>query len=257
MAKTWRFTTTDSAFDITGQVFGHQMAETGSGTQALLAPNGSGTATGYWISPSGDNLAGQSNTGSWTVVLNVSIAAGNTDVTVSLRRYNSGGTQQSSVTMATANTSTGTTGDKTFTVTSPALGTWASGDRLVVAVQVRNTNAHGGDAGPTFDLAATNTRIDSPFTLANNYTSTPSGSLSFTGAIAKSAGKVLTGSLSFTGATVKSVSRSLTGSLGLDGLVSKRTGRSVGADVSFSTAFAADLQPQAVPALVIVHTHTE
>lgn len=84
-----------------------------------------------------------------------------------------------------------------------------------------------------------------------------SGSLSFTGSVAKQAGKVLTGSLSFTGATVKSVSRSLTGSLGLDGLVSKRTGRSVSADVSFNTAFAAEIQGQAVPALVIVHTHTE
>jgi hypothetical protein len=125
------------------------------------------------------------------------------------------------------------------------------------------------------------------------FNSSPSGSLSFSGAVAKLLNRVLSASLGFSGAAVKSINRSLTASLslssamarstarslvatlGFTGATTKRTDRSVGGSVtfsgtvakqparahggtvSFSTSFTPELLAPGTPALVIVHFHTE
>ena len=165
MARTWRFTTTDSDLSL-GWVYNKAMADAGLGTLEQTAPSGSGSTMGAFYSPSSVELDGQVNSGSWAVVLNVSAAANNTTAEVILVRYNAAGTQQAFVSSSEGAISTATTGDKTWTWSNPALGSWAAGDRLGIRVQVVNNNAHGSASGPTFDLAATNTRIDTPFTLA-------------------------------------------------------------------------------------------
>lgn len=165
MAKTWRFTDTDS--DIPRSLtYSKAMADVGSGTILQQASSGGSNADGAFTHPLGISLAGQSNTGTWTVVLNVSSAASNTTAQVFFERTTPPvGTVQASIPASEGAISTATTGDKTFTVTNPALGTWAATDRFAVRVRVTNNNAHGGSSGPTFDLAATNTRVDTPFTL--------------------------------------------------------------------------------------------
>jgi hypothetical protein len=86
------------------------------------------------------------------------------------------------------------------------------------------------------------------------YNSSPSGSLSFGGAIIKRAARALTASLSFAGSTVKQTARSLSGSLGFSAETTKSTTRTVGASVTFT----ASLDSQVVtPALVAIHIHTE
>lgn len=258
MAKTFRFDNSNSAMTISGGAFSHRMQDTAVGSDSITAASGSGTSTAYYISDSAYNLAGVSNTGTWTLVLNVSVAAASTDVTCRVARYNSSAVQQAAVQIGTANTSTASTGDKTFQVTNPALGTWASGDRLVVEVVVRNTASHGGAAGPTFDFTATNNRLDTPFTLANNYTQPLTASVSFTSAATRRVGKALAGALSFTGAVARSVSRTLTGAtLSMTSAMTRSTSRGHTADITFTVSFTPAYQAAAAPALVIIHYHVE
>lgn len=102
-----------------------------------------------------------------------------------------------------------------------------------------------------------------------------SGSLSFTGGVAKRAGKVLAATLGFTGAlarrtsrallasvgfggqVTKSTSRSLTADLGLDGTVLKLTSRSTSGSLDFGTSFSAQLVVPETPALIAIHFHPE
>lgn len=160
MARTFRFA--NSVSDLTlGGAFTHELLDTAAGTDQITAASGGGTNDGLFATGIGIPGIGGA-TGDYTVVLNVSTAASGTEARVTVSRYNAG--FQASVNLnAGAYTSTATTGDKTFTGTGVNLGTWAAGDRLVVTVNVRNTNAHGGAAGPTFDHTATNARVDTPF----------------------------------------------------------------------------------------------
>lgn len=154
MARQYRFTTTGDALLLNG---------TGSGTQEITASSGGGTTNRLYIAPDDDPGTSGFNTGTFTCVLNVSSAGSNTTATLSIRRYNSSDVQQATVNASQGAVSTATTGDKTFTWTNPALGTWAAGDYVAINILITNNNAHGGAAGPTFDFAATNTRLDTPF----------------------------------------------------------------------------------------------
>lgn len=86
------------------------------------------------------------------------------------------------------------------------------------------------------------------------YNSSPSGSLSFTGAVAKAVSRALTGALSFAGSVTKRTSRSQSGSLDFSAGTVKVTQRGNTATITFTGA----LDSQVVtPALVIIHFHTE
>jgi hypothetical protein len=77
---------------------------------------------------------------SWTVKVNVTTAAASTNIAVAVARVNSAGTQQS-ISSFTAFQSSGSTGVKTFTLSSVNLGTWVAGDRLKVVYRFQNTHS--------------------------------------------------------------------------------------------------------------------
>lgn len=107
------------------------------------------------------------------------------------------------------------------------------------------------------------------------YNQSVSGSLSFTGVIAKRAGRALSATLGFSGAITRrvertltaslgfggqvsrSTSRSMTADLGLDGTVLKLTARSTSGSLDFSTSFSAQLVVPETPALIAIHIHPE
>lgn len=162
MSRTYRLQNVASDLSL-GGAFTHILNAIASGTDSVTASSGGGVQSGYYAAPTDDPSSGGISTGSFTVVLNVSAASSSTQARCYLLRVNSAGVTQAEVVSPDGYISTATTGDKTWSWTSPALGTWAAGDRLVVRVEVQNNNTHGGSAGPTFNLAATNTRVNTPF----------------------------------------------------------------------------------------------
>lgn len=117
------------------------------------------------------------------------------------------------------------------------------------------TSASGGSPAVRRGGAVSWAELEVPNAPAGQqYTSTPSGSLGFGGAITKSVARGITATLSFAGSVAKRTARSASASLGFSGDTSKYTTRSVGADVTFT----ASLNAQSVtPALVAIHIHTE
>jgi hypothetical protein len=165
VAKTFRLSNAASDLSIGGD-FTHVLQDSAVGTDTVNATNSGGVDSGYYATGAGVyDFAGLPNTGTFTAVLNVSTAAAGTNARCYLQRVNSSGVQQAEVVSPTGYLSTATTGDKTWTWTDPALGTWAAGDRLVLRVEVQNTNAHGGAVGPTWDNTAANTRLDTPYVI--------------------------------------------------------------------------------------------
>lgn len=163
MAKTYRLTSTANAILINGTQTAHTLTTgAGSGTEVLLAPQASGQVTRYFLTDTASDPGSSGATGDYSVVLNVSVAASGTTLAVRLHRLDSAGTslQESSL---SSSQSAATTGDKTFSFTAQNLGTWGATNLFAIFVVVTNTNSHGGDAGPTLNLAAANTRVDTPF----------------------------------------------------------------------------------------------
>lgn len=132
-------------------------------TDTATASNGGGTASQTYIEPSNTAIT-RTSTGSFSVEVNISSAQSNTTVHTVIHRVNSSNVSQASAAAATQ--SSATTGLKTFSYSSPALGTWASTDKLRVDVVVTNNNAHGGAVGPTWDTGTTNAEVVTPFSSA-------------------------------------------------------------------------------------------
>ena len=147
MPTTYRRTDTTSDLG-GGQDFNKAILLPGSdasGPQTVSLGNGE-TRTSYGFTAPG--VPGSTGiTGTYTVEMNVASGNSNVALAVRLHRVNSAGTVQSSSALSAEQTATA--GVKTFTFTNQALGTWASGNRLRVDYQYRNT-AHGGQS---FDAA--------------------------------------------------------------------------------------------------------
>jgi hypothetical protein len=79
--------------------------------------------------------------GDYTVKINVTTLNANINLTCAVARVDSAGVEQAISEFAT-NQSADTTGVKTFTFTNPALGTWATGDRLRVTYRFINGALH-------------------------------------------------------------------------------------------------------------------
>lgn len=217
MAQTYRFSTATSNITVASSTTHSLVTGTGVGTETIQAPSGPSNLSYYYTTPTGNPGTGGA-TGNYTIVLNVSSSTNNTQARVNVHRVNSSGAIQNSATIS-AYQSTATTGDKTYTFTSQSLGTWAAGDRLAVQVDVQNQSAHGGASGPTFDFTATNTRVDTPFTVSQQFQQTVGpATLSFTGSRPVLAvGHGLAGSLGFSGSIAKGIRASLAGALSFAG----------------------------------------
>lgn len=162
MAKTYRLSDANSDLAI-GGAFTDTLTTAAAGSNTITAAQAGGVASGYYAAGANDPNSSGTSTGTFTTVLNVSAAVSSTQARCYLLRVNSSGVTQAEVVSPTGYVSTATTGDKTWSWTDPALGTWAAGDRVALRVEVQNNNAHGGAAGPTFSHTSANTRVDTPF----------------------------------------------------------------------------------------------
>lgn len=257
MAQTYRFTATTAGITVNATTTHDLVANTGSGSDQITATNAGGVASFYYVTAA-SNPGASGTTGNYTIVTNVSAGASSTQARVYAHRINSTGTiQQSSA--ATAYQSTAGTGDITYTFTSLNLGTWGATDRLAIQVEVQNNNPHGGAVGPTYDWTATNSRVDAPWTLANQFQQTVGpATLSFTGARPTMAvGWQRSGSLSFAGDLGKGVAATLTAALSFTGNLGTSFIKliSFGAILDFVTAMTPVKSGSGMASLTARHIH--
>lgn len=163
MATTYFLTLTAS--DCTGGVdFTNTADETAPSANTLTytVPNGN-TQDDHGVTLVG-NPSTEGGSGSRTYTAVVVIATGNADLQVSaaVRRINSSCTTQSTSSFATEEVAAN--GIHTFVLTSVDLGTFASGDRLILIVRMRDTSAHGNES-ITLTVSSIGTRVEAPWDL--------------------------------------------------------------------------------------------
>lgn len=133
-----------------------------SGTDQITATNAGGTNSGYYEEAENTAIT-RTSTGSFTARMEITSAASNTTVAARVHRVNSSGSIQASSSY-TAEQSSAATGTVNFpAITNPALGSWASTDRLALEFRVTNNNPHGGAVGPTFSTSISTTDLSTPF----------------------------------------------------------------------------------------------
>src|SRR5207245_11571874 len=93
----------------------------------------------FWLTRTAHSVVSRI-TANYTVELNVPVANANILLSTAVARVTSVGVLQTLSGFA-AEQSAGSTGIKTFSLTSVNLGTWSSGDRLKVYYRFRNTAA--------------------------------------------------------------------------------------------------------------------
>ena len=106
-------------------------------------------------------------TGDYEVTLNVATGDADVNAEIYIARVNSSGTPQAQT--APAAWQTLTAGIKTFNFTGEDLGSWASGDRLRVWVQLFNNAAHGV-ASMSFGVNTVDEYVIAPWTFAGPFT---------------------------------------------------------------------------------------
>lgn len=175
MAKTYQLSDTASSdLAITDALLAGGDGATGS--LSLSASSGGGTASQIFATEPGEpGYSGATPTGTLTVNVNLTSVASGTSYQVILRRITSAGAVATSV---SSTFGTATLGTHAVAFTNPALGTWASTDRLRVEVVCRNDNAHGGSKGFTFETDTVNAAVTTQF---------PAGAVQYTQTVAVSA----------------------------------------------------------------------
>jgi len=103
-------------------------------------------------------------TGNYIVEMNVTVANANILLSTAVARVNSVGVLQTLSGFA-AEQSAGSTGVKTFSLTSVNLGTWSSGDRLKVYYRFRNTAASAQSV--TLQTGTTSAEAMAPWTIGD------------------------------------------------------------------------------------------
>lgn len=120
--------------------------------------------------PTGDPGASGTNTGTFTVEVNVTAADSNIDLSVDIHRVDSGGTDAGVAGLTSGGSSAvtlGATGLLTWTVTNPVLGTWATGDRFVVQLIFTNTSMHA-TATASYTIRSADAEVITPWGAATN-----------------------------------------------------------------------------------------
>jgi hypothetical protein len=173
MATTLYLTTTASDLSPGGSNWDNEMSTSAPGATTLnvTIPNGDGNTgtyeeTDYGLSATGVPSTDGSNTGTWTLEVVLTNVDSNINANPTISRINSSGTVQSGP-IANAEGNQTMASSRTFTWSSPSLGTWAAGDRLRVNFQWSNESTHGGDETIDLTISSTGTRITTPWTLAS------------------------------------------------------------------------------------------
>jgi hypothetical protein len=142
---------TSTASDLTGP------SGTGGTSRSLVASRTAGGASAdlasgnmnaglfcnqNFFTPSGDPGTDGTSTGSFTVLVRCTAASvgGTVGIRVFLRRATGGDTGGTEVEASGGSQTAVASTTRTFTWTNPGLGTWASGDRLRIRVQLTNTS---------------------------------------------------------------------------------------------------------------------
>ena len=156
-----------TASDIVGSTSGFQLrlddAPAGASTITQAQSATSGTTEQVWgVTPAGvPGADGGSGAQSWTVKLNLLTGAdAASTLRVAVRRIGSTGTVLA--TSAFTATQSATAGVKTFTLTGVDLGTWATGDRLVVIYEFGSPGGHGNTQWDV-EVGTVNDEVITPF----------------------------------------------------------------------------------------------
>lgn len=158
-----------SASDLSagGANFDNAFSKTAPGaTNLALTITNTITENDYAFTPAGDPGVGGTSTGTFTVTWVMSFA--NTDLqhSVQLARVNSVGTISASTAFTAEQTSASSL---TFSFTNPALGTWASGDRLRVTFRVRDTSTMNNES-VDYAIGSSGVQISAPWSESQNIT---------------------------------------------------------------------------------------
>lgn len=162
--NTYLFSTNNS--DLSGGAGGNK--------KLLLGPETASTIT--WTSPSlgsprslfaftepGDPSTGGTSTGSFSIVARCRVLSitNTPQIKVQLHRVNSAGVIQASSGFSSLQTITGSVANYTFPFTNPTLGTWLSGDRLLVEISF----GHAAATSRTIELTTggTDSKVDVPW----------------------------------------------------------------------------------------------
>jgi hypothetical protein len=164
---------TSTASDLTGP------SGTGGTSRSLVASHTAGgasadLATGNmnssvfcnqnFFTSSGDPGTDGTSTGSFAVAVRISVQNANIGIRVFLRRATGGDTGGTEV-EASGGSQTAGAASRTFSWTNPGLGTWASGDRLRIRVQLTNTSGSMNQSA-TIAVDTSADTVDTPFTSA-------------------------------------------------------------------------------------------
>lgn len=200
MAQTFYFTATDS--DLTGGADFNAalLTSPGSASSATVTVAHSSTETSYGFTASGVPGANGAS-GDYTVEVNVTTADANITINTAVARVNSSGTVQSGPVNSNGGAqSAGSVGVKTFSFTSPNLGTWSAGDRLRVSYIFTSTKTMGGAAAVGIERDSADAEVLTPFTSATNHTQTPTDPIGLTDSRAYEQGGVKADALALTDA---------------------------------------------------------
>lgn len=143
----------------------------GTLTPQNVSVNAQTTEVSYGFTEVGEPGLNGTSTGTFTVECNVTSGNANIVVSAQLRRINSAGVVQAS-SSTSSEQSGGSTGVKSFTFNSPALGTWSAGDRLRVDYVFRSTASHGNNS-VDIELNTANAQVITPFANVTPATVTP------------------------------------------------------------------------------------
>jgi hypothetical protein len=164
---------TSTTSDLTGP------AGTGGTSRSLVASRTAGGASADLITgnmnsglfcnqnfftPSGDPGTDGTSTGNFAVAVRISVQNANIGIRVFLRRATGGDTGGTEV-EAPGGSQTAGAASRTFNWTDPGLGTWASGDRLRIRVQLTNTSGLMNQSA-TIAVDTSADTVDTPFTAA-------------------------------------------------------------------------------------------
>jgi hypothetical protein len=135
-------------------------------TNATLAISVAASATeiSYGFTPPDVPGTLGNTSGTFTFAVNITAANSTTALSISLSRVSATGAVLAT-SAATAETTLGATGVKSFTLVNPALGTWSAGERLRVNYIFRRTNTSAGSTTVRFNATS---NVVAPWNLSAN-----------------------------------------------------------------------------------------
>lgn len=188
-----------------GGSFTNVLAETqpGSASSNSVAVPKSSTVDCFYVTDIGVPGSSGLSAGTFTVHVNVTTPGSSMHLNVAVLRVNSAGVVQAT---ATGTEVTLSAGVKTFTFSSPALGTWSAGDRFAIELLVRNAASSGGSHTTIWEVGGSSDTVVAPWVagVANNDSGSGSIVLGGGGSESLSNSATASGTITFSGSAADS-----------------------------------------------------